>query len=48
MNKSVRFNFFYKVMMYVNVLYTDMKFRILNQDYSFLIIHLNCNCLKLL
>jgi len=30
MNKSAEFNFFYEVMMYVNVLYTDVKFRILN------------------
>ncbi len=48
MNKSVKFNFSYKVMMYVNVLYTDIKFRILSQDYSFLIIYLNYNCLKFL
>jgi len=30
MNKSAEFDFFYEVMMYVNVLYTDMKFRIFN------------------
>ncbi len=46
MNKSAEFNFFYEVMMYVNVLCTDIKFRVFNQDYSFLIIHLNYNCLK--
>ena len=28
MNKSAEFDFSYKVMIYVNVLYTDMKFRI--------------------
>jgi len=48
MNKSAEFNFFYEVMMYVNVLCINVKFRILSQDYSFLIVHLNCNCLKLL
>jgi len=46
MNKSAEFDFFYEVMMYINVFYTDMKFRILNQDYSFLIVHLNYDCLK--
>jgi len=46
MNKSVRFNFSYEVMMYVNMLYTDIKFRVFSQDYSFLIIYLNYNCLK--
>jgi len=46
MNKSVRFNFFYEVIMYINVLHINVKFRILNQDYSFLIIYLNYNCLK--
>ncbi len=48
MNKSVKFNFFYEVMMYINVLYINVKFRILNQDYSFLIVYLNYNCLKFL
>jgi len=48
MNKSAEFNFSNEVMMYVNVLCTDVKFRILSQDYSFLIVHLNCNCLKFL
>jgi len=46
MNKSVKFNFSYEMMMYVNVLYTDVKFRIFSQNYSFLIIHLNYDCLK--
>ena len=48
MNKSAEFDFSYKVMIYVNVLCIDIKFRVFNQDYSFLIVHLNCNCLKLL
>ncbi len=30
MNKSVRFNFFYKVMIYVNVFCFNMKLRVLN------------------
>jgi len=47
-NKSAEFNFSYEVMMYVNVLHTDMKFRILSQDYSFLIVYLNCDCSKFL
>ncbi len=48
MNKSVKFNFSYEVMMYVNVLCTDVKFRVLSQSNSFLIVHLNCDCLKFL
>ncbi len=48
MNKSAEFNFSYKVMMYINVFCFNVKFRILNQDYSFLIIYLNYNCLKFL
>jgi len=44
MNKSAEFDFSYEVMMYVNVLCIDMKFRIFSQDYSFLIVHLNCDC----
>ncbi len=47
-NKFMRFNFSYKVMMYVNVLCTDIKFKVFSQDYNFLIVHLNCNCLKYL
>ncbi len=46
MNKSVEFDFSYEVMMYINVLYINVKFRVLNQNYSFLIIYLNYNCLK--
>jgi len=30
MNKSVEFDFFYEMMMYINVLYINMKFKILN------------------
>ncbi len=48
MNKSAEFDFSYKMMMYINVLHTDIKFRIFSQDYSFLIVYLNCNCLKFL
>ncbi len=46
MNKSVRFDFSYKVMIYVNVFCFNIKFRVLNQSNSSLIVHLNCNCLK--
>jgi len=46
MNKSAEFNFSYEVMMYVNVLYTDIKFRIFSQNYNFLIIYLNYNYSK--
>ncbi len=46
MNKSAEFDFSYEMMMYINVLHINVKFRVLNQDYSFLIIYLNCNCLK--
>ncbi len=46
MNKSTEFDFSYEVMIYINVLHTDMKFRIFSQDYSFLIIYLNYNCFK--
>ncbi len=48
MNKSVRFNFSYEMMMYINVLYINIKFRVFSQDYSSLIIYLNYNCLKFL
>ncbi len=48
MNKSVRFDFSYEVMMYINVLCTNIKFRVFSQNYSFLIVHSNCNCFKLL
>ncbi len=48
MNKSAEFDFSYEVMIYVNVLHTDIKLRVLNQSNSFLIVYLNCNCLKLL
>jgi len=48
MNKSAEFDFSYEVMMYVNVLCINMKFRILSQDYSSLIVHLNYNCSELL
>ncbi len=44
MNKLAEFNFSYEVMMYVNVLYINMKLKVLNQSNSFLIIHLNHNC----
>jgi len=37
MNKSAEFNFSYEVMMYVNVLHIDIKFRIFSQNYNFLI-----------
>jgi len=46
MNKFTEFDFFYEVMMYINVLYINIKFRVLSQDYSFLIIHLNYNYFK--
>ncbi len=46
MKKSAEFDFFYEVMMYINVLCTDVKFRIFSQNYSSLIVYLNCNCLK--
>ncbi len=46
MNKSVRFDFSYKVMMYINVFYSNVKLRILSQSNSFLIVSLNYNCLK--
>ncbi len=46
MNKSAEFDFFYKVMIYINILHTNMKFKVLNQDYNFLIVYLNYNCLK--
>ena len=48
MNKSVRFDFFYEVMIYINVLCTDIKLRVFSQSNSFLIVYLNYNCLKLL
>ncbi len=48
MNKSAEFDFSYKVMMYINVFYINIKFRVLNQDYSFLIVYLNYNCFKFL
>jgi len=46
MNKLMKFNFFYEVMMYINILYINIKFRVLSQDYSFLIIYSNYNCFK--
>jgi len=46
MNKSVRFDFSYEVMTYINVFCFNIKFRILSQDYSFLIVYLNYDCLK--
>jgi len=46
MNKSAEFNFSYKVMIYVNVFCFNVKLRILNQSNSFLIVHLNHDCLK--
>ncbi len=30
MNKSAEFDFSYEIMIYVNVLHTDIKFRVLN------------------
>jgi len=46
MNKSAEFDFSYEVMMYVNVFHSDIKLRVFNQSNSFLIVHLNHNCLK--
>ncbi len=46
MNKSAEFNFFYEVMMYINVFHFNIKFRVLNQSNNFLIVYLNHNCFK--
>jgi len=48
MNKSAEFNFFYEVMMYINVFHFNIKLRILDQNNSFLIIHLNHDYSELL
>jgi len=46
MNKLAEFDFSYEVMIYINVLYINVKFRVLNQSNSSLIVYLNHNCLK--